>query len=192
MFSIPGEKFEGIVPGHEISGTIVEFGRESNSEAYCLKKGDRVVVYPWVGCQTCELCQAGCNNMCDDNKGGTTDFGQGPNHGGYGEYVRVPSCRYVVKVSDSIPLDVACMLPCSASTAYSAILKARPQIEFALDKRNEARVMVLGAGGVGLWAVSLMKVVLNKNEVKTIAADVSQSKLDLALDTGADDANREP
>jgi len=51
----------------------------------------------------------------------------------YASYVVVPESKFVVKLPDSIPLDMACMLPCSAVTAYNAVSKALPVVEHATN-----------------------------------------------------------
>ena len=44
---------------------------------------------------------------------------------------------------------VACNLPCSALTTYSAAERIRGSVERAVEARGQARVMVVGAGGLG-------------------------------------------
>jgi len=51
-----------IIPGHQIVGTVVEFG----SGVDTFKIGDRVGV-PWLGwtCGECSYCKSGRENLCD-------------------------------------------------------------------------------------------------------------------------------
>ena len=51
-----------LVPGHEIVGTVVESGLETDRFAI----GDRVGV-PWLGwtCGVCDYCRSGHENLCD-------------------------------------------------------------------------------------------------------------------------------
>ena len=51
-----GKSGEGTVFGHEIAGVIKEFGAGVDAENLGLKLGDRVLVYPWTGCQKCDFC----------------------------------------------------------------------------------------------------------------------------------------
>ena len=87
-------------------------------------------------------------------------------------------------MADDFPMDMACMLPCSAVTAYGALKKCKEAVELAQRIRNKASVLLIGVGGLGLWGVSMAKKVLG--EVTVIAADVSQDKIDTAIATGAD------
>src|SRR5262245_20370859 len=41
--------------GHEIAGVVESTG----PEATCAKPGDKVAVYPWIGCGKCAACKAG-------------------------------------------------------------------------------------------------------------------------------------
>ena len=85
---------------------------------------------------------------------------------GYSTHVPVPRIDYAVKIPDSIPDHIACMLPCSGVTTYWAVLKTKPYVEEALQKFGEARVMCVGAGGLGLWAIQLTKAVYKGKNVK--------------------------
>src|SRR5438876_3620847 len=51
-----------LVPGHEIVGTVVESGLETDRFAI----GDRVGV-PWLGwtCGVCDYCRSGQENLCE-------------------------------------------------------------------------------------------------------------------------------
>ena len=50
--------------GHEIAGYVDDIGSESNAEKLGFKKGDRVAVFPWQGCQKCGACQINTPNFC--------------------------------------------------------------------------------------------------------------------------------
>jgi len=47
----------------------------------------------------------------------------------YAEYMLVKDVSNVIKVPDSLPLDVAAILPCGALAAYAAVQRVRPFIE---------------------------------------------------------------
>ena len=55
-----GVKFP-LTMGHEIAGIIEDFG----SDVTEFKKGQRVLVYPWIGDGVCPACQIGEENLCD-------------------------------------------------------------------------------------------------------------------------------
>ena len=90
------------------------------------------------------------------------------------------------QVPDSIPMDIACMLPCSAVTAYNALCKTKSHIQRALDARGAAYLLVAGAGGVGLWAVQIAKYMFRDTAVTIMAADIGQERLRIADQFGAD------
>jgi len=53
---------EGIIPGHELAGVVVDVGR--NVTRYVL--GDRLAVAPDVHCGLCYYCRRGMYNLCQD------------------------------------------------------------------------------------------------------------------------------
>jgi hypothetical protein len=52
---------------------------------------------------------------------------------------------------------VACNLPCSALTTYSAAERIRASVERACEVSGQAKVMVVGAGGLGVWCTLIVK-----------------------------------
>ena len=68
--------------------------------------GDRVAVYPWIGCGTCAACRAGEENMCSAHHhlGISAD-------GGFASHVLIPHPRYLIdyeplSAGDRGPADV--------------------------------------------------------------------------------------
>ena len=47
----------------------------------------------------------------------------------YAEYMLVKDVSNVIKVPNSLPLDVAAILPCGALAAYAAVQRVRPFVE---------------------------------------------------------------
>ena len=87
----PGHSYP-IVPGHEIAGSVYALGERAEVESG-LKLGDRVTVYPWIGCEQCSICKAGDPHLCT---GSTQQLGFNAD-GGYSEYVHVLHYKYVIK-----------------------------------------------------------------------------------------------
>ena len=88
---------------------------------------------------------------------------------------------------DTLPLPVAAMLPCSAATAYASLLKVTSNVEKAIEYRGQANILIIGAGGLGLWAVQLAKKALFPGkDVRVFVADLSQEKIDMGKKAGAD------
>jgi alcohol dehydrogenase, propanol-preferring len=160
-----GVKFP-LTPGHEIAGTIEEVGES----VIAFSKGDKVLVYPWIGEGTCPACRVGEENICDSPR--SLGIYQ---DGGYSEMVLVPSHKYLVKLQGLDPNSSA-SLACSGLTAYTAVKKTEAQPGQTL--------VVVGAGGLGLMAVQLAKATTN---AKIAIVDIDEKKLAEARRLGADE-----
>lgn len=154
-----------VTPGHEIVGTIEELGSSSQD----LKKGDQVLVYPWIGCGQCPACKAENENLCDTPK----SLGIFQN-GGYSDYVLVPHFKYLAKL-DGVDPDAATSLACSGLTAYTAIKKS--------NTNNPDYIVIIGAGGLGLMGVQIAKAI---TKAKIVCVDLDDNKLEIAKEMGAD------
>ena len=155
-----------LTPGHEIAGIVEAAGERAEG----FSKGDKVIVFPWIGDGICPACRAGEENLCDKPRslGVYTE-------GGYAEYVLVPSYKYLIKIGDGLDVDVAAILSCSALTAYTAVKNA--------SLRPDENVVVVGAGGLGLMAIQVVK---SLTGARVIAMDIDDGKLQVAKNNGAD------
>ncbi|MFK4804378.1 alcohol dehydrogenase AdhP [Microbacterium sp. ZW CA_36] len=154
-----------LVPGHEGVGIIEQLGDGVTSRTL----GQRVAM-PWLGhaCGECRYCIDGRENLCEQqyNNGYGVD-------GGYAEYM-LADARFAVPVPDAVtPLDAA-PLTCAGVTTYAAIKNAR-----IIPGET---VAVFGVGGLGHLAVQYARLV----GAKVIAVDVTEEKLALASELGAD------
>lgn len=154
-----------IAMGHEVLGTVARAGPDAGSIAL----GSRQIVYPWLGCGNCDRCAREEDNMCVAQKSLSVVA-----NGGFAEYVVVPHPKYLVDPGDCDPA-VACTFGCSGVTTMNAIDKIMP-----MDP-NEA-VVLIGAGGVGLAAVAMLRAYDHKN---IISVDIDDSKLEAATKAGA-------
>ncbi|MSP01732.1 MAG: alcohol dehydrogenase [Acetobacteraceae bacterium] len=152
--------------GHEIVGRVAKLGPEAKG----VKVGDLRIVFPWLGCGTCDTCLAEEDNMCVK---AARSLGVYQN-GGYGTHVIAPHPRHLIELGNVDPA-VAATYACSGITVYSAIKKAMP------IPPDEAIVLV-GAGGLGLNAI---KVLLALNHRNIISVDISEEKRATALKMGA-------
>jgi len=163
-------KERGCVPpftlGHEPLGTVEAAGPRARG----VKVGDKRLVYPWIGCGKCAVCKAGQDNYCVS---GTRFFGVN-RPGAYATHLLVPHPKYLVDTA-GIDDSFAATLACSAITVYSAINKL-PKME-----KSEA-VAVLGCGGLGLIAISVLRAKGAKN---IIGCDIDDAKLAAARQQGA-------
>lgn len=151
--------------GHEIVGRVVKLGPDAKG----VKPGDIRIVFPWVGCGTCAACLAEEDNMCATPKSlGVYQAG------GYGTHVLAPHPRHLVDPGTLDPA-VAATYACSGVTVYSAIKKIMPL-------PADEPVVVIGAGGLGLQAIAVLKALGHRN---IVVADISAEKRAAAQAAGA-------
>ena len=151
-----------LVLGHEVVGEHAELGR--------------VLVYaPW-GCRKsdCRQCNAGLEMICaNSHEAGVVD------DGGYSEYMKVPSRDYLIPIGDLDPVTTA-PLACGGLTAFRAVKRTLPHLNVP-----NATALVIGAGGLGQFAVQFFKKMAN---VELTVLDLSEDKRAAALELGADHA----
>ena len=160
--------------GHEIVGRVAKLGPEATG----VKVGDARIVYPWVGCGVCDRCQAEEDNMCLTGR----SLGVYQN-GGYGTHVVAPHPRHLVDPGTLDPA-VAATYACSGITVYSAIRKVMPL-------PPEEPIVLVGAGGLGLNAIAILKAM---GHARIVVVDVSDEKREAAMQAGAShtvDASRD-
>uniref|UniRef100_A0A0B6ZCK1 Enoyl reductase (ER) domain-containing protein n=1 Tax=Arion vulgaris TaxID=1028688 RepID=A0A0B6ZCK1_9EUPU len=152
-------KFTPKFPGNEIAGTIHSVGSSLPNSNYTV--GDKVIIIP------------------DEAIINT----------GYTEYIPIEDPSNVIQVPNSVPLEVAAMLPGGALTAYAAVSCARHHIEKLLKVKSCINVLIVGAGGLGLWTIKLAKYLLDNDcsSVRIFLADNSIDKLLTAQDHGCYD-----
>jgi len=150
--------------GHEIAGTIAAVGENANGRV-----GDRVVVYPWIGCGACAVCKLGEDNLCPKPR----NLGVHLN-GGYSTHVLVPDGKYLFPIGD-LPMNLAATYACSGITAFGALKK----IQSRAEGRN---LLIIGAGGVGLAALNIAQVMM---DTVIIVADTDPVKRQAARSAGA-------
>ena len=153
--------------GHEIVGTVVALGPDASG----VQIGERRVAYPWIGCGQCAVCEAGNEHLCAAPRGLGTQ-----RDGGFADHVLVPHARYLFDFGD-MAAEQACTLACAGITAFSALRKAAP---LAAGER----LLIIGAGGVGLSAIRMARQMFDS---APIVAEIDRSKWDLAREAGASD-----
>src|SRR6202165_1862397 len=154
--------------GHETVGQVVGAGPGAKADAGALKIGDVALVYPWLGCGKCEVCLAGDENMClkSNSLGVHCD-------GGYADHMTVPHPKYLLNLKGLDPVTAA-PYACSGVTTYSALKK----VEVAFN----TPIVIFGAGGLGLMALSLLKAMGGKG---AIVVDIDARKREAAEQAGA-------
>ncbi len=160
----------GTILGHEAVGTIVEVG----SAVTTVERGDRVLVSCITSCGRCRFCKEAKYGLCTG--GGGWIFGHLID-GLQAEYARVPFAdTSVYKVpaglSDEQVLFLADILP----TAYEVgVLNGRVE--------PGDTIAIVGAGPIGLATIMTAQL---HTPGRIIAIDLSDARLEKALEFGAD------
>ena len=136
-----------LIMGHEIEGVVEALGPDAARRNPHVKVGDRVAVFPWIGCQECAACKRGRPTSCPAGRMPGNDA-----DGGFATHVMVPA-------HDLVPLDPPgparhgligeagleaweiAPIADAATTAYQAVVRA------GLAEGEVA--IFIGAGGVG-------------------------------------------
>lgn len=141
-----GEETYPLVPGHEIAGVVAEVGSGVKKH----KVGDHVGVGCMVdSCHECVNCKKGEEQYCLKGNIGTyakiDKYGE-RTQGGYSTYIVVTE-DFVLKIPESIKLDVAAPLLCAGITTYS------PLRHWGAGPGK--KVAIVGLGGLGHMAVKI-------------------------------------
>lgn len=167
------------VYGHEAAGRVTAVGAGVK-----LAIGDRIIVTLAKSCGQCPSCADAQPMYCGGNEVETpvlttADGGavtKAMNCGAFAEAVVVHASQ-TAPIGDDIPAEVACLLACGVPTGVGAVIntaKVRPG-----DK-----VVVIGAGGVGLNAIQGARIA---GAARIVAMDLEETKLEDALEFGATD-----
>jgi 6-hydroxycyclohex-1-ene-1-carbonyl-CoA dehydrogenase len=154
-----------LVLGHEISGHVLEAGPGAENWV-----GIDVVVPAVIPCGDCELCAAGRSNVCRNQKMPGNDL-----DGGFATHVTLPA-RGMSAVDDLPPgheLADLSVIADAVTTPFQAMRRAQvSEGDF---------VVVVGAGGVGTYAVQIAAAY----GAIVVAVDIDDERLGLLLDHGA-------
>ncbi|GLF94296.1 NAD(P)-dependent alcohol dehydrogenase [Streptomyces yaizuensis] len=134
-----------MVPGHEITGRVLQAGPGVTRFAV----GDRVGVGCLVdSCRVCANCRAGREQYCRRcvNTYNDHDRNGEPTYGGYSTHIVVDEA-YTVRIPDGLPLDTAAPLLCAGITLYS------PLVHWGAGPGKQ--VAIVGFGGLGHMGVRL-------------------------------------
>lgn len=151
-----------VIPGHEIGATVEAVGKEVPAN---IKPGMNVTVNPYTNCGHCPACDNRRPNACRDNEtlGVQRD-------GAMAEYIVVPWQKVIMAEGLSLQ-ELALVEP--MSVGFHAVSRA--------SVTDSDTVMVIGCGMIGIGAI----VRASLRGAKVIAADVDDSKLELARKLGA-------
>jgi S-(hydroxymethyl)glutathione dehydrogenase/alcohol dehydrogenase len=176
-----------IVLGHEAAGSVDAVGAGVDH----LAPGDPVVLTPCPPCGSCYWCVRGEWSICRNSSGimthafpdgrtglsrGGESIYRGVNVGAFAEYV-VTQANGAVKIPESVPLEVACVIGCAVQTGVGAVLNTA-RVE------EGATVLVLGLGGIGLSAVQGARLA---GAARIVVSDPVATRREMAKTLGATD-----
>ncbi len=166
-----GTSYAPFLCGHEWTGTVLATGAGVER----VREGDRAVMGVPVACGRCAECRAGRAGRC----AAIMALAYGihpltPPHGGYAPRIAVPA-EALVPVPDALSTDAAAMVE-PATVALHAVRRRPPRLG--------DRVLVLGAGPIGLFALQLAHIA-GAGEVFVL--EPSAARRALARELGATD-----
>ena len=173
MAHIPGEIAESLgwqLPftlGHEVGGRIAALGPGVTG----LAEGEAVALVSPTSCGACSACRRGHDSACPHGLAGR-GYGR---DGGLARYVVAPAPRAVVKLGALDPV-VAGPLTDAGATSHHAVDRVVPRLP------EGATAVVVGAGGLGAFAVQLLRAL---TPARVVAVDVNAARLAVARDFGA-------
>ena len=142
-----GQSIFPMVPGHEIAGVVAATGSAVTKFAI----GDRVGVGCFVdSCRECDNCTQGFEQYCLGHVAATYNGYEAdketPTYGGYSQAIVVDE-NYVLRIPDSLSLDIAAPLLCAGITLYSPL--------HAWGAGPGVKVGIVGLGGLGHMGVKI-------------------------------------
>eukprot|EP00933_Yihiella_yeosuensis_P071004 TRINITY_DN7917_c1_g1_i1.p1 TRINITY_DN7917_c1_g1~~TRINITY_DN7917_c1_g1_i1.p1 ORF type:complete len:326 (-),score=39.80 TRINITY_DN7917_c1_g1_i1:34-1011(-) len=155
------------VPGHELSGVIVQLGEGTRK----FQVGDRVAVPFILSCGACRECSRNRPTICESqSQPGFTMAGS------FAEFVALPRAdRNLSLIPPKVSFSQAAALGCRGSTAYRAV------IQQGRLKSGET-VVIFGCGGLGLSAVMMAGA---QENIRVIAVDTNPDACRKAMELGA-------
>lgn len=159
----------GTCMGHEMSGEIAEVGPGVDD----FRPGDRVCVEPLLVCGRCQYCRGGEYQLCRQRQ-----LLGAPLQGGFARYVQVPAyCVY--RLPDAVDLEVGSLIEPLAVAVHGLRLAGLSMGD---------RLLVLGAGAIGLMAVAAAR---EMGAASVVASGRYSHQREAALALGAEAAVEE-
>jgi L-iditol 2-dehydrogenase len=163
--------------GHEFVGRVIDPStRPVDSAGHPLREGDRVTATYFQTCLHCRPCSRGEFWLCENAYAGLLRGPDEPPHfvATHGTHYYIAPNQWVFKVPDDVPTLVAASANCALT-----------QVVCGIDRGGVTagdRLVVQGAGGLGLWATAVAK----ERGITVVVIDQVPERLDLARRLGAD------
>jgi L-iditol 2-dehydrogenase len=155
---------EPMIVGHELAGDVVAAGQNVPPS----RLGTRVAVEPGVTCGRCRMCKAGRYNLCPD----VVFYATPPVQGAMSEFALIRA-DFAHPLPDSVSYEQGALCePVSVGIHCCNLTDVRPA----------DRVVILGAGPIGLTAITAAR---QRGAGLVIASDVYAARLEVARKLGA-------
>lgn len=163
--------------GHEVAGWVEAVGEAAAALGGALPAiGDPVVVFGGWGCGACDECRGGEEQRCV--RGRSPGFQA---DGGYADLLLVPHPRHLVELGSLNPIEAA-PLADAGVTPYRAVRRSAPWL------RQGARVLVIGAGGLGQFALQHLRRSAHGGTLRVVVSEPDERRRERAGTLGADAA----
>lgn len=157
------------VIGHEISGEIVEVGKNVTR----VQEGDKVALGADVPCGECVFCEEGIGNVCQSNHAIGYQF-----QGGFAQYMVLNKMTVLYGPIHKIP-DDGLFAEYTLSEPLACILNAMENSPVSLGDT----VTIIGCGPIGCMMVPVVK---RMGAGKVICVERNAERQRIALENGAD------
>lgn len=149
--------------GHEFVGKVLKVNKGTGR----VQEGDIVSAESHVVCHVCRMCRRNMYHACENTRiiGVHMD-------GAFAEYIAIPE-ENLVKLPASVPLEAGSVLEPFGNAVHTVQ---------SVDVRGK-RVVVTGVGPIGVMAIPVAKAL---GAVQIVATDLSDYRLKLASEVGAD------
>lgn len=151
--------------GHEFGGVVDEIGADVTE----FDPGDPVAVNPGIACESCQYCNKGQYNLCEN----LAFIGLSAQTGGFSEYATVPASN-VHRMPDDIPVEHAALVE-PLSVCLRAVRRAGVQ--------TGDSVAIFGAGPIG---IGLVQCAATAGADQIFVSEPRSTRRELATDAGAD------
>ena len=153
-----------VTQGHEVSGRVVRTGENVKG----IQAGQKVTLEPQIRCGECWPCRHGKYNCCESLR--VMGFQA---TGAASEYFAAPALNVTV-LPDDLTYSEGAMIEPLAVTVHAAKKYA---------DLKDANAVVLGCGPIGILLIQSLKAL---GAAKVFATDISDTRLELAAELGAD------
>jgi len=151
-----------LVMGHEFAGVVERVGEAVEG----FVSGDRVTANPLVTCGRCRYCAGGDSQLCASRQ-----LLGAHRPGAYANYVAVPA-KNVYRLEDRVSFEEGALVEPFACAVH---------VCRQLDLRSSDRLLIYGAGPIGLFVLQAAQAYGLKD---VVIADLNEGRLEIASELG--------